>query len=71
MLGLILEQPVHALEELDVLGVAPEQLLLDEVPRLEPRKKHFTALKGEIPSPLAPRNDEEKGAPAAGAVSGP
>jgi peptide/nickel transport system ATP-binding protein len=28
--------------------------LLDEVPRLEPRKKRFSALKGEIPSPLAP-----------------
>ncbi len=28
--------------------------LLDEVPRLEPKKKQFTALKGEIPSPLAP-----------------
>jgi peptide/nickel transport system ATP-binding protein len=30
------------------------QALLDEVPRLEPKKKRFSALKGEIPSPLAP-----------------
>jgi peptide/nickel transport system ATP-binding protein len=30
------------------------QALLDEVPRLEPRKKKFSALKGEIPSPLHP-----------------
>jgi peptide/nickel transport system ATP-binding protein len=30
------------------------QALLDEVPRLEPKKKRFTALKGEIPSPLNP-----------------
>jgi peptide/nickel transport system ATP-binding protein len=30
------------------------QALLDEVPRLEPRKKKFSALKGEIPSPLNP-----------------
>jgi peptide/nickel transport system ATP-binding protein len=30
------------------------QALLDEVPRLEARKKHFSALKGEIPSPLNP-----------------
>jgi peptide/nickel transport system ATP-binding protein len=30
------------------------QALLDEVPRLEPRKRRFSALKGEIPSPLAP-----------------
>jgi peptide/nickel transport system ATP-binding protein len=28
--------------------------LLDEVPRLEARKKKFSALKGEIPSPLHP-----------------
>jgi peptide/nickel transport system ATP-binding protein len=28
--------------------------LLEEVPRLEPKKKKFTALKGEIPSPLNP-----------------
>ena len=28
--------------------------LLDEVPRLEPRKRRFTAVKGEMPSPLAP-----------------
>lgn len=30
------------------------QALLAEVPRLEPVKKRFSALKGEIPSPLAP-----------------
>jgi peptide/nickel transport system ATP-binding protein len=30
------------------------EALLDEVPKLEPRKKRFSALKGEIPSPLAP-----------------
>ena len=30
------------------------QALLDEVPRLEPRKRKFSALKGEIPSPLHP-----------------
>ena len=30
------------------------QALLDEVPRLEPKKKRFSALKGEIPSPLNP-----------------
>jgi peptide/nickel transport system ATP-binding protein len=30
------------------------QALLDEVPRLEARKKRFSALKGEIPSPLNP-----------------
>ncbi|HEX2135932.1 MAG TPA: oligopeptide/dipeptide ABC transporter ATP-binding protein [Microvirga sp.] len=30
------------------------QALLDEVPRLEPKKKRFSALKGEIPSPLHP-----------------
>ncbi|HYF55052.1 MAG TPA: ABC transporter ATP-binding protein [Salinarimonas sp.] len=30
------------------------QALLDEVPRLVARKRTFTALKGEIPSPLAP-----------------
>jgi peptide/nickel transport system ATP-binding protein len=30
------------------------QALLEEVPRLEPRKKTFAALKGEIPSPLHP-----------------
>ena len=29
------------------------QALLDEVPRLEAKKKKFSALKGEIPSPLA------------------
>jgi peptide/nickel transport system ATP-binding protein len=28
--------------------------LLDEVPTLEPRKRTFTAVKGEMPSPLAP-----------------
>jgi peptide/nickel transport system ATP-binding protein len=28
--------------------------LLEEVPRLEPKKKQFSALKGEIPSPLRP-----------------
>ncbi|WP_342359079.1 ABC transporter ATP-binding protein [Terrarubrum flagellatum] len=30
------------------------QALLAEVPRLEPKKKKFAALKGEIPSPLKP-----------------
>ncbi len=30
------------------------QALLAEVPRLEPKKKRFSALKGEIPSPLDP-----------------
>ncbi len=30
------------------------EALLAEVPRLEPRKKRFSALKGEIPSPLHP-----------------
>ncbi|HEX2554130.1 MAG TPA: oligopeptide/dipeptide ABC transporter ATP-binding protein [Microvirga sp.] len=30
------------------------QALLDEVPRLEARKRRFSALKGEIPSPLHP-----------------
>ncbi|WP_349371287.1 ABC transporter ATP-binding protein [Salinarimonas sp.] len=30
------------------------EALLEEVPRLEARKRAFTALKGEIPSPLAP-----------------
>jgi peptide/nickel transport system ATP-binding protein len=30
------------------------QALLDEVPRLEARKRKFSALKGEIPSPLHP-----------------
>ncbi len=30
------------------------QALLDEVPRLEARKRRFSALKGEIPSPLNP-----------------
>ena len=30
------------------------QALLDEVPRLEAKKKKFSALKGEIPSPLQP-----------------
>jgi len=30
------------------------QALLDEVPRLEPKKRRFSALKGEIPSPLRP-----------------
>jgi peptide/nickel transport system ATP-binding protein len=30
------------------------QALLDEVPRLEAKKKTFSALKGEIPSPLRP-----------------
>ena len=30
------------------------QALLDEVPRLEPKKRKFSALKGEIPSPLNP-----------------
>lgn len=28
--------------------------LLDEVPRLEPVKRQFTAVRGEMPSPLAP-----------------
>ena len=28
--------------------------LLEEIPRLDPRKKRFSALKGEIPSPLHP-----------------
>ncbi|MXP62832.1 ABC transporter ATP-binding protein [Roseomonas sp. M0104] len=30
------------------------QALLDEVPRIEVRKKHFAGIKGEIPSPLNP-----------------
>ncbi|MGY4802085.1 ABC transporter ATP-binding protein [Teichococcus aerofrigidensis] len=30
------------------------QALLDEVPRIEARKKHFAGIKGEIPSPLDP-----------------
>jgi peptide/nickel transport system ATP-binding protein len=30
------------------------QALLAEVPRIEARKRHFTAIRGEIPSPLAP-----------------
>jgi peptide/nickel transport system ATP-binding protein len=30
------------------------QALLDEVPRLEPRKRAFSAVKGEMPSPLHP-----------------
>ncbi len=30
------------------------QALLAEVPRIESRKRHFTAVKGEIPSPLNP-----------------
>jgi peptide/nickel transport system ATP-binding protein len=30
------------------------QALLEEVPRLEPKKKKFSALKGELPSPLHP-----------------
>jgi peptide/nickel transport system ATP-binding protein len=30
------------------------QALLAEVPRIEARKRAFTAIKGEIPSPLAP-----------------
>jgi len=30
------------------------QALLDEVPRLEPKKRKFSALTGEIPSPLNP-----------------
>jgi peptide/nickel transport system ATP-binding protein len=30
------------------------QALLAEVPRIEIRKRHFTAIKGEIPSPLTP-----------------
>ncbi|HWL81220.1 MAG TPA: ABC transporter ATP-binding protein [Roseomonas sp.] len=30
------------------------QALLDEVPRIEVRKKHFAGIKGEIPSPLHP-----------------
>jgi len=42
----------------DALFQAPNhpytRALLAEVPRLEPRKKRFSALKGEIPSPLAP-----------------
>jgi peptide/nickel transport system ATP-binding protein len=42
----------------DALFRAPNhpytQALLDEVPRLEARKRKFSALKGEIPSPLHP-----------------
>jgi peptide/nickel transport system ATP-binding protein len=30
------------------------QALLAEVPRLDARRRRFTAIKGEIPSPLAP-----------------
>ena len=30
------------------------QALLSEIPRLEPGKRRFTALKGELPSPLSP-----------------
>ncbi len=30
------------------------QALLSEVPRIDARKRHFTAIKGEIPSPIAP-----------------
>ncbi|HEY2133432.1 MAG TPA: oligopeptide/dipeptide ABC transporter ATP-binding protein, partial [Acetobacteraceae bacterium] len=30
------------------------QALLSEVPRIEARKREFTAIKGEIPSPLHP-----------------
>jgi peptide/nickel transport system ATP-binding protein len=30
------------------------QALLAEVPRIDARKRRFTAIKGEIPSPLAP-----------------
>jgi peptide/nickel transport system ATP-binding protein len=30
------------------------QALLAEVPRIESRKRQFTAIKGEIPTPLAP-----------------
>ncbi|MGE4044036.1 MAG: oligopeptide/dipeptide ABC transporter ATP-binding protein, partial [Acetobacteraceae bacterium] len=30
------------------------QALLAEVPRIESRKRRFTAIKGEIPSPLNP-----------------
>jgi peptide/nickel transport system ATP-binding protein len=30
------------------------QALLSEVPRIEARKRRFTAIKGEIPSPIAP-----------------
>jgi peptide/nickel transport system ATP-binding protein len=30
------------------------QALLAEVPRIDTRKRRFTAIKGEIPSPLAP-----------------
>jgi peptide/nickel transport system ATP-binding protein len=42
----------------DALFSAPNhpytQALLAEIPRLEPKKKKFAALKGEIPSPLKP-----------------
>lgn len=30
------------------------QTLLAEIPRIDQRKKHFTAIRGEMPSPLAP-----------------
>jgi peptide/nickel transport system ATP-binding protein len=30
------------------------QTLLAEIPRIDTRKKHFTAIRGEMPSPLAP-----------------
>jgi peptide/nickel transport system ATP-binding protein len=30
------------------------QTLLAEIPRIDARKKHFTAIRGEMPSPLAP-----------------
>jgi peptide/nickel transport system ATP-binding protein len=42
----------------DALFEAPAhpytRALLDEVPRIDVRKKHFTSLKGEVPSPLNP-----------------
>jgi peptide/nickel transport system ATP-binding protein len=30
------------------------QTLLAEIPRIDARKKHFTAIRGEMPSPLSP-----------------
>ena len=41
----------------DIFGRANHpytQALLAEVPRIDARKRHFTAIKGEIPSPIAP-----------------
>jgi peptide/nickel transport system ATP-binding protein len=52
-LGRIVE--IAATEEIFAAPNHPyTQALLDEVPRLEARKKKFSALKGEIPSPLHP-----------------